>query len=315
MKLSIRTEFSTCAATSLIMMSFMCNSADSAEKAVVIGFPQPAIGRYGLVRVAPNPADDVALSNNEWAAGSVRVPAGCAISLTLNYQGGQSTKFIRTLPAKILRGLTCRDMEIDDKAVADLCTQKGLVQLNLQGVDLTDDGLKHIGSLTELRKLSLSDTLVTPKGLSILRNLPLLENLNLSRIPLGERVNEPLQPLKNLYSLDLTGTQLTDKAVMNLPAFPKLRTLILRRNNLTDKCICSLLRYRGLQNLDFTDTLVTGEGLKRLKGLPSLRLIIIRTAVLKVGDKSQIKKLIPGVKVEEGSHEKVVPREIFAPLH
>jgi len=293
----------------------MCNSADSAEKSAVIRFPQSAIGRYGLVRLAPNPANDVTLSNNQWAAGSIRVPAGCAINLTLNYQGAQNTKFIRTLPAKIVRGLTCRDMEIDDKAVADLCTQKGLVQLNLQGVDLTDDGLKHIGSLSELRKLSLCDTLVTPKGLSILRNLPLLESLNLSRIPLGESVNVALQPLKNLYNLDLTGTQLTDKAVMNLPTFPKLRTLILRRNNLTDKCIYSLLRFKGLQNLDFTDTHVTGEGLKRLKGLPCLHLIIIRTAVLKVGDKSQIKKLIPGVMVEEGSHEKVVPREIFAPLH
>lgn len=297
------------------MMSVLLNSADSAEKPVLIRFPHPAIGRYGLVRVAPNPADDVALSNNQWAAGSIRVPAGCAISLTLNYQGSQSTKFIRTLPAKIVRGLTCRDMEIDDRAVADLCTQKGLVQLNLQGVDLTDDGLKHISSLSELRKLSLSDTLVTPKGLSVLRNLPRLEILSLSRIPLGERVNEPLQPLKNLYSLDLTGTQLTDKAVMNLPAFPKLRTLILRRNNLTDRCIDSLLRFKGLQNLDFTDTHVTGEGLKRLKGLPRLHLIVIRADVLKGGDKSRIKKLIPGVMIEDGSREKVVPREIFAPLH
>lgn len=315
MKLSFKTKFATCAAFSLILLSALLSSADCAEKSTLIRFPQQPIGHYGLVRVAKNPSDDVVLRGNKWAAGVVSVPDGCAINLTLNYQGSQSTNFIRTLPAKILRGLTCRDLEIDDRAVGDLCSQKGLVQLNLQGVDLSDQGIKQISSLKELRKLSLSDTLVTPKGLAVLRDLPFLENLNLSRLPLGERVDEPLQPLKNLYSLDLTGTQLTDRAVINLPAFPHLRTLILRRNNLTDKCIDSLLRFKKMQNLDFTDTRVTGEGLKRLKGLPRLQMIIIRTASLKFNDKSQLKKLIPGILIEEGSHEKVVPREIFAPLH
>jgi hypothetical protein len=60
---------------------------------------------------------------------------------------------------------------------------------------------------------------------------------------------------------------------------------------------------------------VTGEGLKRLKGLPNLHRITIRTKVLKLADRAQLKKLMPRLKIEEGSRESIVPTEIFAPLH
>ncbi|HIA53654.1 MAG TPA: hypothetical protein EYN91_16430 [Candidatus Melainabacteria bacterium] len=319
MKLIIKCTSWICATWALVLLVTLTwvrpNPAIGADKAIVVNFPKPPVGRYGIIKPAPNPDDDVILRSNEWATGAVKVPAGCFLSLSINFYGSQNTKFMSTLPSGIVRNLSCRDLEVGDKAVADLCTQKDLVLLNLQGIDLTDEGVKHLSVLKKLRKLSICDTLVTAKGLSVLRNLPQLENLNLARLTLGEAVDAPLQSLKNLTVLELTGTQLTDKAVIDLPYLPKLQTLVLRRNNLTDKCIESLYKYKTLQNLDFTDTHVTGEGLKRLKGLPNLHRITIRTKVLKLADRAQLKKLMPRLKIEEGSRESIVPTEIFAPLH
>lgn len=304
-----------CFLTSTGLLSALTNAAQSAGKPTVLNFPNQPVGRYYLIKAAADPEHDGAFSRIMAAVGAVTVPAGYGIDLTLNYNGSQNTKFLRSLPSGIIRKLTCRDLEITDEAVEDFCSQKGLVLLNLQGADITDNGIKHLSSMKGLRKLSLSDTLITVKGLSVLSSLPNLENLNLSRMALGDTVSTPLQALKNLYILDLTGTQLTDKAVINLPAFPNLCSLILRRNNLTDKCIDSIRRYRNLQVIDLTDTHVTGEGLKRLKGLPHLHTVIFRTDGLKPGDRMQLKKLMPVLRIEDGSREKFVPREIFAPLH
>jgi hypothetical protein len=297
------------------VLFFVTLPASAGDKPVVLNFPKPAIGRYCIIRTARDPMDDTIVRRDDWATGRITVPPGCLMSLTLNYNGGQNTKFLRTLPPGTLRGLVCRDLEIDDKAIADMCTQKGLVILNLQGVDLTDQGAKHLSPLKELRKLSLCDTLVSPKGLAVLRNMPLLHNLNLSRLALGEAVDKPLEPLKNLFLLELTGTQLTDKAVIELPFFPKLQSLVLRRNNLTDKCIDSLRKYKTLRSLDLTDTNVTIEGLKRLKALPKLRDVTVRMRDIKTADRAQLKKLMPRVEIHDGSREQVVPTEIFAPLH
>lgn len=281
----------------------------------IIRFPYESIGRYSLVRPAADPEDDKVYSKENSAAGMVKVPSGCFLRLHLNYNGSQSTKFIRQLAPTIVRNLTCRDLEIGDKAVADLCTQRGLVMINLQGLDLTDEGIKSLSHLTKLRRLNISDTLVTEKGLAVLQNMPALNHLNLSRITLGDAVAERLYPLKNLKHLDLTGTQLKDRTVMRFPRFEYLHSLVLRRNNLTDNCIDTLRGYKRLMWLDITDTRITVDGLRKLRGMPVLRTVIFRSSALKPGDKAMLKKELRGVKIQNGSRENVVDPELFAPLH
>jgi hypothetical protein len=286
-----------------------------AGSATFLRFPDHSIGRYALIRPAADPVKDEFFKRDTPAVGAITVPAGFLLSLTLNYNGSQNTKIIREFPPTIIRDLTCKDLEIGDKSVADLCSQQDLRALNLQGVDLTDEGIKSLGHLTKLYRLNICDTLVTEKGLAVLRNMPGLGNLNLSRLTLGDGVVERLQPLKNLYLLDLTGTQLKDRAVMRLPRFDRLQTLVLRRNNITDKCIDSLRKYKSLTTLDVTDTWITADGLKKLRGLPMLRTITIRGSSLKSGEKTRLKQELRGVTIQDGSREKVIDPKLFAPLH
>lgn len=281
----------------------------------VVRFPSESIGRYSFVRPAADPENDEVFIKENLAAGIIKVPSGCFLSLQLNYNGSHNTKFILQLPPTIVRNLTCRDLEIGDNAVADLCTQKDLRELNLQGVDLTDEGSKSLRHLTKLSRLNISDTLVTEKGLAVLRNMPLLAYLNLSRIKLGDAVAERLYPLRNLYHLDLAGTQLQDETVMRLPRFEKLHSLVLRRNNITDRSIDTLRKYKGLKWLDLTDTKITANGLKKLRGMPVLRTVIFRGSSLKPGEKSMLKKELKRVKIQDGSREQTVDPELFAPLH
>lgn len=286
-----------------------------AKGETVVRFPNFPIGRYKIVKPAPEQEDDVKLGKEEWAAGTVKVPAGCKLHLVLNYNGSRNTKLIRLLPSTIIRNLTCRDLEIDDRAVSDFCTQTDMVALNLQGVDLTDAGLQSVGKLKKLQKLSVCDTLVSEKGLVVLQKLPLLEKLNLSRMKLDEGVAEHLKGLKNLRLLDLTGTQLKDATVNKLPKFEQLKVLILRRNNVTDRCIDSVLRYKNLYLFDVTDTWISAKALKKLTVLPNLKTIIIRERMFKPEERAELKKVFKHTKIIDGSREKSVSPELFAPLH
>lgn len=314
MKLIIKQSHA--AAVALVMFSYLVSVPVAwAGSPTIIHFPAHPIGRFTLVRPAGHPANDEFFNKDTPAGGIVKVPPGFLMSLTLNFNGSQNTKIIRELPPTIIRNLTCKDLEIGDKSVADLCSQKDLRVLNLQGVDLTDEGIKSLSHLTKLYRLNVCDTLVTAKGLAVLRNMPDLENLNLARLTLGDAVAERLQPLKNLYLLDLTGTQLKDTSVMKLPRFDRLQTLVLRRNNITDKCIESLRKYKGLTTLDVTDTWITAEGLKRLRGLPMLKTITIRGRALKPGEKTRLRKELRGVKIQDGSREKTIDPTLFDPLH
>ncbi len=315
MKLIIRRIHAAVMALSLLFISPFGSSPAFAKGETIIRFPDRPIGRFNLIRPASDPTDDGVLSRDNLAVGAIKVPAGCMLSLTLNFNGSQNTKFIRQLPSHLIRSITCKDLEIDDKSVSDICTMTDMVNLNLQGTDLTDEGIKALSPLTKLRRLNICDTLVTQKGLAVLKNMPFLDNLNLSRLTLGDGVVEQLKPLSNLQQLDLCGTQLKEKSLLQLPRFDKLLTLNIGRNNVSDKCLVSLLKYKNLHALDVMDTWITGEGLKKLKGLPKLRIIVIRDASLKNGEKEQLRKLFPLVKINDGSRERVIPKELFAPLH
>ena len=315
MKLITRPGCAAAALLSFVLVVLVGAQSARAAAPTIIKFPDRPIGRFNIIRPAPDPGNDVIVSKDSWAKGTISVPPGCVLSLTLNFNGSQNTKFIRQLPSAIIRNLTCKDKEIDDKAVADLCTQKQLRALNLQGTDLTDDGIKQLSHLKEMHRLNICDTLVTARGLDVLHNMPHLANLNLSRILVGDSVAEKLQPLKELYFLELTGTQLKDKAVIKLPRFDRLRELSLRRNNVSDRCIESLLKYKNLQSLNLTDTWITAAGLKRLSGLPKLREVYYRVKSLKPAERVELKRLLKNVKLRDGSHEKEVPLEMFAPLH
>ena len=89
-----------------------------------------------------------------------------------------------------------------------------------KGSGITDEGLKNIAGLTELRKLELEGTNVTDAGL------------------------KHLAGMKNLTSLILTGTKVTDEGMIELTKLPKLDTVSLFDTKVTDTGIGVLKRWK-----------------------------------------------------------------------
>src|SRR5690349_4838260 len=73
----------------------------------------------------------------------------------------------------------------EESAVAEIRKMNGQVEqvvvaVSLSGRRATDDGLKHLEPLKELRRLDLSENFITGAGLVHLQGLANLEELNLS---------------------------------------------------------------------------------------------------------------------------------------
>jgi len=93
---------------------------------------------------------------------------------------------------------------------------KGVAQLNLRGLNVTDAGLAHIRELTSLNRLHLELTKISDKGLENIEGLVNLEYLNLYGTAITDAGLTHLGGLKKLKNLYLWQTKVTDAGVAQL---------------------------------------------------------------------------------------------------
>lgn len=91
-----------------------------------------------------------------------------------------------------------------------------LVDLDLKKTSVTDEGLKSIAGMVNLKKLMLNETAVTDAGLETLSVLPNLESLSLFGTEVGDEGLKSLAKVSSLQSLYLSGTKVTAPAVEEL---------------------------------------------------------------------------------------------------
>ena len=88
--------------------------------------------------------------------------------------------------------------------------------LNLARTNVTDDGLKAVEPLKNLRRLHLENTKITDAGLAHVKDLAKLEYLNLYATQVTDSGLSQLEGLKNLRSLYLWQTKVTPAGVDKL---------------------------------------------------------------------------------------------------
>jgi hypothetical protein len=112
---------------------------------------------------------------------------------------------------------------VADAQLADLApVDQQVAALNLARTHVTDDGLKALEPLKNLRKLHLENTKIGDAGLTHLKGLTHLEYLNLYGTQVTDSGLAQLEGLKNLKSLYLWQTKVTPAGVEKLKqALPK----------------------------------------------------------------------------------------------
>lgn len=135
-----------------------------------------------------------------------------------------------------------------------------------------DNDLQRIIGMRGLKKLDLSFTYVTDKGIELIPQLKELEELTLDTAEfITDAAMNHLRANKRLRKLVLRGTDITDVALPYIGELHALRSLDLSHSMLGDVGIESLASLTELEELDLGGTRITGINLHFLKLLPKLK--------------------------------------------
>lgn len=169
---------------------------------------------------------------------------------------------------------------VTDQGIAFLGTLRQLRVLSVPGSLITDQALKTIARLTQLERLSLLGSRVSDQGLKRLLHLPLRQ------LDLGPSVTDEglknLQSLASLEQLDLHQARVSRAGLAALGGLPRIHTLFLGASIREDD-LPALSAFKNLQRLDLTGAQISDAGAQTLAHLDQLREIALTNT--KVGEK------------------------------
>lgn len=154
--------------------------------------------------------------------------------------------------------------DVTDEGLKVVATMTNLKQLRLTGCSrITDAGLAHLSKLTKLTDLCLNDTKITDAGLVHLSKMKSLQSLELGWTKgISDAGLVHLSDLTELIYLGLSKTQVTDAGLVHLQKLTKLSWIKLALNKgITDKGLPHLIALPGLKLVNLAMTEVTEAGL------------------------------------------------------
>ncbi len=176
---------------------------------------------------------------------------------------------------------------------------------NIVAVDLddraTDLELVHVGNLTRLRSLQLSQSEVTDSGLAYLQGLTSLKRLTLKSTGVTDAGLAHLKGLTSLEEIRLQATGCSDAGLAHLSALPRLKILGLANTRVTAAGLARLKAASRLEQVIISGTRVTDDDLAHLEGLKSLRLLGLGNAPVSDQVVDHLRKALPNLTIRRAS--------------
>jgi internalin A len=158
--------------------------------------------------------------------------------------------------------------------MATLDSKGRITAIDLRSSWVTDSDLREIAQIAELKKLDLSLTRITDRGLKELREAPGIEDLNLYY---AEQITDEgmaaVRGWKRLKRLNLRGTKITDTTLEHLSGVATLEALDIGFAQVTDSGLDNLAGLSNLKEIAIGGNKLTDSGLQFLRQLPGLNAV------------------------------------------
>lgn len=164
-------------------------------------------------------------------------------------------------------------------AISDLSPLAGiapdaLVSVVLIGTEVDDGQLCHIGRLTGLRELDLTNTPVSDRGMACLGGLIHLASLRLFRTSVSGDGLVNLGRMTALRHLELGSTTVTDAGLVHLANLPALSTVDLHDTAVTEQGLAHLAKLTSLKRLAIPE-MSTDAIVRMRQRLPDCRVTVV----------------------------------------
>jgi hypothetical protein len=178
-----------------------------------------------------------------------------------------------------------RNVKACDDLLKKIFKLPGLNKLHMKKTQATDEGLRHIGRMSNLEELHIwYARSVTDAGVSHLARLRNLKRVDINFSSLTDDSLAMLSNLPRMQVIGLQGNDFSGAALARVNGKHSLKELWIGGGTvrITDAGLVHLRDFKKLEVLDLQQSRVTSVGLKELSRLPSLKnLLLIGTTVTK----------------------------------
>ncbi len=204
---------------------------------------------------------------------------------------------------------------LTDATLPHLAGLKELEELGTDGIQVTDAGLKHLATLTNLQRasffhISFGMKGFTGAGFAHLKPLAKLERLTVAGTPFNDTGMAAVAQLTQLREFSTWHTYQTEAGNAELKKLPNIRSLRLGQRlrqygpdtknewSLTDQSLATLAGIPTLESLSLDEVRLTHAGLARLKSLPNLKKLTLQRADIPAADIEKLRADLPKVAIE-----------------
>ena len=144
-----------------------------------------------------------------------------------------SEAVLQLLSATNLEGLGLNDWHLSSEAIETITSKQTLKYLWLDGAGITDNTLAKLSPLN-FGDLILNGPRITDDGVKNLAGMTNLKRLTINNCRIGDNALKHLDRLENLESLNITSTDVTDAGLSSLSRLPKLNYINAIRTSVTE---------------------------------------------------------------------------------
>lgn len=301
--------------------AFQCSARDIApkpafakpvsSKSVVISFPEDrSLGKL-YIKPCISYLDLEPMKLIGDARGKIAIPAHALLHLVVSYEDSRDTSRLRTLP-NVFSSVDFRRKPITDDGLKNIRHLTNLRQLNLSDTEISNQGLDQLTALKNIEALQLWQTNLRGP-LNALTQFPKLKYLQLHRNNLDDRSVAPIARLRSLEALNVFRCGLTGRSLQSFSKCPNLRTVDLGDNKIDDASLSNFVDTK-IRSIGLRGTPVTASAIQYLKRMPALTFISLTESNLSRADKISFKKSLPRCTIGLASRRRKIPAEFFEPL-
>jgi hypothetical protein len=147
-----------------------------------------------------------------------------------------------------------------------------IIEVSLARTWATDNDLQRVTAVGTVKRLDLSFTYVSDRGVEMLQRMPQLEELSLDTAEfITDAAASFLRTNRQLKRLSLRGTDVTDISMEYLSALTGLKALDIGQTQISDVGMDHLGAFAELEELNLGGDKIGGSSLNALKLLPKLK--------------------------------------------
>ncbi|HKE23064.1 MAG TPA: hypothetical protein VKB88_11935 [Bryobacteraceae bacterium] len=151
-----------------------------------------------------------------------------------------------------------------------------VIAVDLRSGWITDSDMPALAAMPDLKRLDLSLTRISDRGLRALKTAPAIEDLNLYFAEqIGDEGAAILRNWKHLKRLNLRGTKITDSTLESLAGIPTIEWLDIGWAQLTDSGLDHLSSLTNLRSLTMGGNKLTDNALQFLRQMPQIEYLDI----------------------------------------